>query len=60
MRTGAENAAFALNGSKVAGNLVRVSLYFTHLNPQNAGNVLYQSLGQYIGQDHHIFSPSHF
>jgi len=60
MRNGAEQAAFALDGSSLAGNIVKVSLYFTHQNPQNYSNPVYQNLGQYIGQDHILFQPNSF
>merc|ERR1719481_2067267 len=60
MRNGAEQAAFALDGSLLAGNIDKVSLYFTHQNPQNYSNPVYQNLGQYIGQDRILFQPNSF
>jgi len=60
MRSGAENAAFAMSGVTLGGSTVTVSLYHTHTDPQFLSNPAYQGLGQYIGQDHHVMNPTTF
>merc|ERR1719369_469131 len=60
MRSGAENAAFAMSGVNLGGNIVTVSLYHTQSDPQYLSNPVYQGLGQYIGQDHHVMNPTTF
>lgn len=59
-RTSAQNAVFALNGLILGGSTVAVSLYFNLTDPQFFSNPLYQCLGQYIGNDRHLFNPSTF
>merc|ERR1719347_1050551 len=49
MRSGAENAAFAMSGINLGGFNVHVSLYHTQTDPQFLNNPAYQGLGQYIG-----------
>merc|ERR1719154_210748 len=60
MRSGAENAAFALNGCTLSGSIIGVDLYFNQSDPQFFSNPVYQRLGQFIGQDHHVMDPSPF
>eukprot|EP00092_Neocalanus_flemingeri_P017470 GFUD01018898.1.p1 GENE.GFUD01018898.1~~GFUD01018898.1.p1 ORF type:complete len:454 (+),score=103.49 GFUD01018898.1:200-1363(+) len=60
MRSGAENAAFALNGCTLSGATVTVILYYNLSDPQFFSNPAYQSLGQHIGNDHHVMDPNHF
>merc|ERR1719334_1101629 len=60
MRSGAENAAFAMSGINLGGSKVNVSLCHTQSDPQFLTNPAYQGLGQYIGQDHHVMDPSTF
>jgi len=60
MRSGAENAAFAMSGVSLGGSIVTVNLYHTHSDPQFLSNPAYQGLGQYIGQDHHVMNPATF
>jgi len=60
MRSGAENAAFAMSGINLGGSNVNVSLYHPQSDPQFLTNPAYQGLGQYIGQDHHVMDPSTF
>jgi len=60
MRSGAENAAFALNGCTLSGSIIGVALYFNQSDPQFFSNPVYQRLGQFIGQDHHVMDPSTF
>jgi len=60
MRSGAENAAFAMSGVSLGGSTVAVTLYHTQSDPQFLTNPAYQGLGQYIGQDHHVMDPNTF
>lgn len=60
MRSHAEFAEFALNNVTIGGNAVSVTKYFPQSDPQFFSNPAYQRLGQYIGQDHLVFSPATF
>jgi len=60
MRSGAENASFALSGAALGGSTISVNLYFNLADPQFFSNPVYQRLGQYIGQDHHVMDPNTF
>jgi len=60
MRSGGENASFALNGCTISGNTIGVALFFNQSDPQFFSNPVYQRLGQYIGHDHHVMDPSTF
>lgn len=59
-RSHAEFAEFALNNVTIGGNAVSVTKYFPQSDPQFFSNPAYQRLGQYIGQDHLVFSPATF
>jgi len=60
MRSGAENAAFALNGASVCGYSITVKLHFKNSDPQFLSLPEYKKLGQYICNDGHVMDPNTF
>ena len=59
-RSQAENAEFALDNVDIGGNQVTVRKYFPQSDPQFFSNPVYQTLGKFIGQDHHWMNPNNF